>query len=415
MDRPVNPNIRYTRFFRMLLYILLIGGGLVGLWWLFRNQLKTRLKTSNFVVATVQKGAVQSTISASGEVIPTYEQVLSSPIQGSIQEVLKPIGSQIKTGEQILKLDKTTSQLELERQKDELELKKNQIRRLELQRNRELFDLEIADSIKGFQVQRLKAERDNTAYLLSIGGATEEQMQDADLQLKIAQLEKRQLEHKLKIQELSTNAEIKEQSLEVKIQSHELTELENKIAKADIRAQRAGVLTWVNDRIGLPVQAGESLARLADLGHYKIMGKISDIHADKINIGLPALISINDTQLTGTVNNIRPTVENNVITFEIQLDQGNHPQLRPNMKVEVFIVLASKSNVLRVANGPAFKGRVQQPLFILRENKAIREEVQVGLSSFDFIEIKSTLQEGDQIIISDMTDYEHLKEIDIIQ
>lgn len=413
MDRPVQQSLKTKRNLKWIFYSILFVGALYASWQFLGNQLKTSIDPKDFITAKVEKGNVESTISAAGEVIPIYEQVLSSPIKATIQEVLKPIGTKVRKGEAILVLDKSESLLEFEKLTDQLELRKNEITRLKLNLKKELFDLEISDSIKALNVQRLTADRDNTKYLLDIGGATQEQMDEAELQLKIALLEKRQLDHSLKTKKQSTETEIIEKDLQAKIQGHAITELEQKLQKADIKAQRSGVLTWVNDRIGLPVNPGETLARLADLGFFKVMGSISDIYADKIKIGQRAIVTVNDQPLSGTINNIRPTVENNIITFEVQLDQSNHEALRPNMKVEVYIILASKSETLRIANGPAFNGKAKQKLFLLQDGRAIQKEVQMGLSSFEYVEVLSELSLGDEIIISDMEQYEHLSEITI--
>ena len=413
MDRPVQQSLKTKRNLKWIFYSILCVGALYASWQFLGNQLKTSIDPKDFITAKVEKGNIESTISAAGEVIPIYEQVLSSPIKATIQEVLKPIGTKVRKGEAILVLDKSESLLEFEKLTDQLELRKNEITRLKLNLKKELFDLEISDSIKALNVQRLTADRDNTKYLLDIGGATQEQMDEAELQLKIALLEKRQLDHSLKTKKQSTETEIFEKDLQAKIQGHAITELEQKLQKADIKAQRSGVLTWVNDRIGLPVNPGETLARLADLGFFKVMGSISDIYADKIKIGQRAIVTVNDQPLSGTINNIRPTVENNIITFEVQLDQSNHEALRPNMKVEVYIILASKSETLRIANGPAFNGKAKQKLFLLQDGRAIQKEVQMGLSSFEYVEVLSELRLGDEIIISDMKQYEHLSEITI--
>lgn len=413
MDRPVQQSLKTKRNLKWIFYCILCVGALYASWQFLGNQLKTSIDPKDFITAKVEKGNVESTISAAGEVIPIYEQVLSSPIKATIQEVLKPIGTKVRKGEAILVLDKSESLLEFEKLTDQLELRKNEITRLKLNLKKELFDLEISDSIKALNVQRLTADRDNTKYLLDIGGATQEQMDEAELQLKITLLEKRQLDHSLKTKKQSTETEIIEKDLQAKIQGHAITELEQKLQKADIKAQRSGVLTWVNDRIGLPVNPGETLARLADLGFFKVMGSISDIYADKIKIGQRAIVTVNDQPLSGTINNIRPTVENNIISFEVQLDQSNHEALRPNMKVEVYIILASKSETLRIANGPAFNGKAKQKLFLLQDGRAIQKEVQMGLSSFEYVEVLSELRLGDEIIISDMKQYEHLSEITI--
>ncbi len=83
------------------------------------------------------------------------------------------------------------------------------------------------------------------------------------------------------------------------------------------------------------------------------------------------------------------------------------------MKVDVFLVTEAKSNVLRVANGNAFKGAVVQDIFIVKNGKAIRRTVHTGLSNFDYVEIKDNIQPGDVVITSDMSSYKNSKEVTI--
>ncbi|MEL7123733.1 MAG: HlyD family secretion protein, partial [Bacteroidota bacterium] len=114
----------------------------------------------------------------------------------------------------------------------------------------------------------------------------------------------------------------------------------------------------------------------------------------------------------GYISSVLPTVENNTIEFLVALEAPDHQSLRPNMRVEVFIISDKKQDVLRVANGSAFSGAVEQNIFVLRGEKAIKESVRVGLVSMDYVEILSNnIQEGDRIIISDMEKYDHLETI----
>ena len=67
--------------------------------------------------------------------------------------------------------------------------------------------------------------------------------------------------------------------------------------------------------------------------------------------------------------------------------------------------------MVRVANGPAFDGRANLPLFVVEGDRARRRRVPIGLSNFDFVELRDQVLPGDKVIISDMSDYEHLDEI----
>jgi HlyD family secretion protein len=66
-----------------------------------------------------------------------------------------------------------------------------------------------------------------------------------------------------------------------------------------------------------------------------------------------------------------------------------------------------------VPNGPAFTGKKKQFIYVLKDDKAYRREVETGLSNFDFVEIKSGVGIGEQVILTDLNDYEHLEEISV--
>jgi len=208
---------------------------------------------------------------------------------------------------------------------------------------------------------------------------------------------------------------VRESELNAQIESKNLKELQHKITMADIVADRAGVLTWVNDKIGSAVNEGEMLAKLADLGSFRVEGSCSDTYSDQLKVGIPVIVKVNEISLRGIVVQIKPSVANGIVQFSIALDDNKHASLRPNMKVEVFIVTNRIANAVRVANGPAFNGKRKTSVFVLENGIAKRREVEIGLSNFDFVEIKSGIQAGEKVIITDLSQYEHLKEIKIEQ
>ena len=207
--------------------------------------------------------------------------------------------------------------------------------------------------------------------------------------------------------------EIREAEIAADVEQNNLAELQRKLNAANIVATRAGVITWINKNIGAAVNEGESLARIADLSSFKVTGSISDNYLDQLHNGMIAVILINDVQVRGTVSNIYPAVQNNIVSFDIRLDEQNNKLLRPNMKVDVYLVTDSRNNVLRVANGPAFKGASTQNIFVLNNGKAERRAVHVGMSNFDYVELKDNVKPGEVVITSDMSEYKNSKEVTI--
>lgn len=413
MDRELAPEIvkqsRNKGVFIGLLALIALAAAI----WMFRNVLKTSVESSKIRTGVANVGSVENTLNATGEVIPAYEQIITTPIRASIRRVLLTPGTQVKPGQAILELDKSLSLIEYEKMKDQLALKRNGIDQLKMKLNKNLYDAEISDKIKSLNINRLRAEWEDTKRLQRVGGKTQEDVTRAENALRIAELEKKQLENDLNYNRQSMGASVRESTLQAQIEEKNLQEMERKLKQADILTDRAGVLTWVNENIGSAVNEGEMLARVADLASFRIEGSCSDVYADQVKIGLPVLVKVNDTSLRGIITQVKPSVQNGVIQFTVQLDNNRHASLRPKMKVEVFVVTANAAKAVRVPNGPAFKGKRKQYVFVLENGIARRREVEVGLSNFDYVEIRSGIQPGEKVIITDLSQFEHLQELTI--
>ena len=413
MDREISTNVVQQKKRKNWLYGGLAIAGLAAAVILLRGSLSTDLKRSEIRVATVEIGSIENTLTAAGELLPEFEQVITSPITAVLQQVYLNEGSAVKLGDKILELDKEFTKLDFEKQRDQLELKRNGVVKMGLDLDKNFYDLKITDSIKAFKINALQADVENAKRLFKAGGGTREAIEQAENNLKIAQLEKRQLENDIRSRQAATQASIRETQITASIQEKELRAFERKLQQANIVATRSGVLTFVNKNLGVKVGEGEILARIADLGSFKVQGTISDNYAQQVRIGMPILIKLNDTIVTATLSNIAPSVANNILAFDATLDRKSNAAFRPKMKVEVFLITDSRPKTLRVANGTAFKTGTNQTVFILRpDGKAERRSIKTGLVSFDFVEITEGVKNGESVIISDLSAY---KNVDIIE
>jgi HlyD family secretion protein len=413
MDREIAPE--YVRQTRNRRWVIIVGvlAALAITFYFFKKSLSSTLESARIRTGVVETGDVENTLTASGEVIPAYEQIFTSPIRASIKRILLTPGTRVKPGQPIVELDKSLTEIEFERYQDQLELKKNSIDQLRMKLNKDLYDAEINDKIKSLNINKLKADYEDAKRLQKVGGGTVEDITRAENALKIAEFEKQQLENNLKYNRESMGASLRETELGAQIEGKNLQELQHKLKMADIVADRPGVLTWVNENIGSSVNEGEMLAKVADLGSFRVEGSCSDVYADQVKAGLSAIIKINEVQLRGLITQVKPAVKDGVIGFTIQLDNAKNESLRPNMKVEVYVVTSKSGKTLRVANGPAFNGKPKQYVYVLENGTAHRREIETGLSNFDYVEIKSGLKPGEKVILINMNEYEHLEELTI--
>ena len=413
MDKSIAVEVTTKRKRKRNIIIIIVLVVLVAIIFSLRAFIQPSISKAEFTSAVVTTGNIENTINASGEVLPEFEEVLTSPINAALREVLMDAGMKIKAGQSILTLDKSAAQTEYDKLGFLIESKENEIRKLKLDLEKSFYDIKSNNSIKQLRISNFKDAVSSAQRLFKAGGGTKEDIDQAELNLKVAELEKQQLENEIKSKQQTMKIEIREAALSLAIQRNDQAALTRKLKLAAIIATRDGVITWVNKNIGASVKEGESLARIANLSGYKVAGSISDTQLEELRNNMPAIIRINDTQLRGSINNISPAVNNSIVSFDVGLEQKDSKLLRPNLKVDVFLVTATRTKVLRLPNGPAFKGSNEQLVFVLKNGIAVKRLVKLGLSNFDFVEILSGLKLGEEVITSDMKGYEYAKQITI--
>lgn len=410
MDREIDQRFRRKQFAkRGLLAVVVVS--LVAAGFIYAPRLmKPSINRARIRTAKVDSGVMEATISASGIVVPEFEQVISSPINARVTRILKRPGDHLKRGEAILELDVSESVLAVEKVNQQIALKQNQQAKIKLDLDNTLIDLQSRWEIKNLEYKSAKASAARSRSLSQQGLLSEEKLREAELLEEKTAFELKQIENSKRNAQQSTKTQIEGLELEMDTLQKERIEARRQLELATTKSDRDGVLTWVVNEEGATLQKGAVLARIADLNSFRVDATVSDIHASKLAPGLPVSIKINDDYLQGEVATIQPTIKDGIITATIALREKANALLKSNLRVDVLIITDRKDRVLRLKKGPAINGEGLRDVFVIRGDTALKTPVKIGIASFDFYEVMEGLIEGDEVIISDMTDYLHMKE-----
>lgn len=413
MDREIAPEkIRKRRIYTIttVITVLLI---VAIAWFSLYTSIKPNLKRTRIKVARVERGNIYSSISASGVVEAEYEQLLLSPFSGKIKEIRRTPGSKVSTGDTILVLDTALEKEKLESLEDQLKLSQNSFRQNELSVSDNQLAMDHQIEVKKMKISELETTVGEEAQLLAVGGISEEKIRNTKQQLDLArkELELAKQQNVIKTQKIAAEQEVLE--LTIRMKKRELDKEKQLFAAGFLTATGDGVVISINGRIGQTIPAGAELVRISDLSSFKLTGKIADSNAEKLHTDGKVVAISNNTRLEGIIGNIRPEVENGMIKFDVFLNQNNHPDLRPNLNMELQIITAEKTNGLCLPDGPFFGGEKELQVFRISGNNALRTSVKTGLSNFERVEIADGLNEGDEVIISDVSKVSHLEKISI--
>ena len=415
MDRIIDPKENRGKRNRKVGYWLLVALALGAGAYLLTRWIRPAADEDRLRFATVERGDVQNTVNATALVLPAFEEQLNAPVATQIEEVLLTAGKKVGEGDLLMRLDQDYVRLQLDGRRDQLAIRENNIDLLNLEYDRDLQQLTYDAEIKKLELAAAQTQLEDARRLLEIGGATEEEVEAADLRVRIIRLESQKLDNQLTYSRNSLAGRKRRLQLEVGVEEKEVSQLSQRLRETDVRAPRAGVVTWINENIGQQVAEGTPLARIANLGRYRVEGSLSDRYAEQLSVGMPVEMHVGRERLTGTVTAILPEVNNNTIRFRVALDEADSEGLRPNLRAELYLITNNRENVLRVKNGPTFGGGRTQSVFVVRGGEAVRTEVQTGLRNGDFVEIVGGLRPGDKIIISDTEEFDRMSTLQLTE
>lgn len=408
MDREIPKEVRDKERKKKFIKYGAIGVAAVVCIAVLISFMRSSVNKKDLVFSEVDNGTIEVSVSASGKVVPAFEEIINSPINTRIVEVYRKGGDSVDVGTPILKLDLQSTETEYKKLLDEEQMKRYQLEQLKVNNNTYLSDLSMQVKISAMKLNRMEVELRNERYLDSLGSGTTDKVRQAELNFNTGKLELEQLRQQYANESKVKEADLKVKELEFNIFSKSLAEMKRTLDDAQIRSPRKAILTYINNQVGAQVAEGSQVAIISDLSHFKVEGEIADTYGDRVAAGGRVIVKIGNEKLEGTVSSVTPLSKNGVISFIVQLNEDNNKRLRSGLKTDVYVMNAVKEGVLRLANASYYVGRGEYELFVQdSKDEVVKRKVQLGDSNFEYVEVISGLKPGDKVVVSDMSSYKN--------
>lgn len=369
------------------------------------SLLRDSVSLKNMQLSTVDTGTIEVSVSASGKVVPAFEEIINTPIESRIVEVYKKAGDLVDVDSPLLRLDLQSIENDYRKMLDELQMRQYRIEQQHVKNSSALSDMEMQLKVNDMQIDKMEVELRNERYLDSIGAGTTDKVREVELSYNVAKLEQEQTKKKFENDKRVTESELKVQELELEIFRKSLAETRRILDDAQIRSPRKATLTYINNQVGVRVPQGTQVAIISDLSHFRVDGEIADSYGDRISTGNKTVVRIGRDELTGMVSSVTPLSKNGIIQFTVQLDDDDNARLRSGLKTDVYVMNAIKQDVMRIANGPYYSGQGAYELFVMDGSTLVKRKVQLGESNYEYVEVISGLQPNDRVVVSDMSQY----------
>ncbi|KXK40335.1 MAG: efflux RND transporter periplasmic adaptor subunit [Saprospiraceae bacterium] len=417
------------------LLVLLAGIGIVKQ---SRNS-----NSISVTVAEAQKRTIRETVSASGKIYPVVEVKISSDVSGEIVDLYVKEGDSVVVGQILAKIDPDSylsavqrGEASLNASRAQLSISKSQIESSKAQKAQILAQLENARTIHKRNEQLKKdgvisqAEFDQS---LSSVKQLEANLRAAEASIKSAQM----------------NAEASEFSIKGAVAS--LNELKTSLDRTTIKAPTNGIISKLSVEkgervVGTIQMAGTEMMRISNLNNMEVQVEVSENDILKVSVGDLVDIDVDAyigkkfkgrvTEIANSASNIgtqsSSLLTNDQVTnfiVKVGIDEDSYKEmrtptmkypLRPGMSASVDIYTNEVQDVVAVpiqcvtirekeSNHAKKKHQdeeqedikleeLNEVAFVMEADTARQVVVTTGIQDDEFIEIKSGLKAGDQVI-----------------
>ncbi len=355
----------------------------------------------------VTRGSMVREVRGSGTLVPEDIRWITARTSGRVERLVLRAGAQVRPDTVILEL--SNPDLEQRVQAAELQLKSAEARLLTtkstLTTQRLQFETNVANAKADLEQQQLQYEADLELSKQGIVSAL-------TLKQSLARVERAKNTLALEEKRLQANREGEAAQLAPEEASvatlRAAWELEKKnMADLQVRAGMTGVLQILPVEVGQQVGAGTNLARVANPTHLKAEIRVSETQTRDVRVGQPAVVDTRNGTVRGFVSRIDPAAQGGTVGVDITLE-GELPQgARPDLSIDGVIELERLENVLKMQRPSFGQDNATISLYKVGANgEATRVQVQLGRSSVNEMEVRGGLNEGDEVILSDMSQYE---------
>ncbi len=303
----------------------------------------------NVQVQQVKIQDVEQTAQLTATVLPEVKNNISPSTPGRIRKIMVEVGAFVSKGQRLVQMDAAN-----------------------------LSNLET-------QVENYQRMYNRVAELFSVGGASQQELDNAKLQLDVAK-----------------------------------TNLQNLAENTYLLSPTAGVVTARNYDNGDIYSGQLPILTVMQINPVKLVINVSESYYAQVKLGMPATIRFDIFEgqtFQGKVSLIYPTIDERTRSFsvEIKLNNSNY-KVRPGMfgRVELNfgtakrIVVPDMAVVKQTGSGEYF-------VYVYKDGTVIFQKVELGRRLDNEYEIISGLNDGDQVVVSSQTKLADGRKVNLVK
>jgi len=364
-------------------------------------------------IDSVRRGEMLREVRGPGTLVPEHIRYISTLASARVERILAVPGQQVQANTLLLELSNPDVQIQALQAEQQYTAAKAELvsLRTTLQSQKLTQEGVVATTHTDYEAAKRAALGADTLVqhgLIAQNDAAQAKDRAAELETRY-----RVEQERLALMSSTIDSQISVQQSQVERLRAIAQFQETRVAALQVRAGDAGTLTDLSLQLGQWVTEGTILAKVVQPGKLKAVLQIPETQAKDVAIGQPASIDTRNGIIKGHVSRYDANAVNGTVTVDVALDGVLPAGARPDLSVDGTIEVDRLENVLYTGRPAYGQSNSTIGMFRLVENGhyAVRVQVRVGRTSVNSIEIIQGLNQGDRVILSDMSQYDNVDRV----
>ncbi len=363
----------------------------------------------HLIYSQVKQGPMTISVSGNGILVPENIQWLAARVSGRVEQVLVKAGTQVEQGDTIALLSNPELQQQAEESRWEHEALTAQFDALKVALESNLLQqqAQVLQALFAYESANLQLEAETQLIENHTGVISE--IDYKKTKMNVSQLHRtweiqQQLQGKFSV---NMTAQIKAKNAELNKLSKILQRAEERIESLNIKAPMKGIVQESDLKPGQRISAGGLVAKIADPKSLFAEIQLSELNISDVILGQRAVIDTRNGLVSGEVIRIDPNVNSGNVQVDIKILQELPKNARPDLSITGKINVAELNNTLYVQRPAFVRSNANSSLYRLdQQGYARKVMVELGKGSVNQIQVLSGLQAGDEIVLSDTSNWQ---------
>jgi HlyD family secretion protein len=408
MDQVVPKQRGLSRRMKRLLALaaaLLVALGL--LWPAVRrwSRAERSVDLERLQVATVVRGDLERDIAAQGRIVAANHPKLYSPSQGIVTLAVKP-GESVTARQVLATIASPELATQLAQERSRLQSLESELARSGLSARQQNQADEQTLKLRRVRLEAARRDLQRAEKLRSEGLLNDVEHERSRDAVRIAEVELEQAEGGGRLAREARDFEVQDRRQQIERQRLVVVELERRVAELTIRAPFDSLVATIDVQDRDAVAPNAPLLTVVDLSTFEVEVLIPESYAPDALPGTPALVNVDGREVPGRLTAVSPEVQASQVQGTVAFTGEAPPRLRQSQRVSVRLLLEKRAGVLKVPRGPFLDSGGGRQIYVLADGLATLRSIRVGGISVSEVEVVEGLQEGEQVVLSEIQQFE---------